>query len=71
MAFEWATEPEDRTRLWQARHDVFWALLYRAGAKVVVTDVCVPISRLAECVAETEARHRGERAHRADRRPCR
>ena len=54
-AFEWTTKPEDRTRLWQARHDVFWALRsFRAGAKVVVTDVCVPISRLAECVIETK-----------------
>ena len=53
--FEWSKEPEDRTRLWQTRHDVFWALSsYRAGAKVVVTDVCVPISRLAECVTETK-----------------
>ncbi len=53
--FEWTTKPEERTRLWQARHDVFWALRsYRAGAKVVVTDVCVPISRLAECVTETK-----------------
>jgi D-lactate dehydrogenase (cytochrome) len=53
--FEWSARPEDRTRLWQARHDIFWALRgYRAGAKVVVTDVCVPISRLAECVAETK-----------------
>ena len=53
--FEWSVRPEDRTRLWQARHDIFWALRgYRAGAKVVVTDVCVPISRLAECVAETK-----------------
>jgi D-lactate dehydrogenase (cytochrome) len=50
--FEWAKAPEDRTRLWQARHDMFWAISsYRPGAKVVVTDVCVPISRLAECVA--------------------
>jgi D-lactate dehydrogenase (cytochrome) len=50
--FEWTRAGEDRTRLWQARHDVFWAMTsYRAGAKVVVTDVCVPISRLAECVA--------------------
>jgi D-lactate dehydrogenase (cytochrome) len=50
--FEWAKAPEDRTRLWQARHDMFWAMTsYRAGAKLVVTDVCVPISRLAECVA--------------------
>lgn len=53
--FEWSSEPEDRTRLWKMRHDVFWALRsYRAGAKVVVTDVCVPISRLAECVTETK-----------------
>jgi len=53
--FEWSKEAEDRTRLWQARHDVFWALRsYRAGAKVLVTDVCVPISRLAECVSETK-----------------
>jgi D-lactate dehydrogenase (cytochrome) len=52
--FDWAKAPEDRTRLWQARHDMFWAMTsYRAGAKVVVTDVCVPISRLAECVAAT------------------
>ena len=54
-AFAWAQEPEARTRLWQTRHDVFWALRsYRAGAKVVVTDVCVPISRLAQCVAATK-----------------
>ena len=53
--FEWSKEPEDRTRLWQTRHDVFWALRsFRAGAQVVVTDVCVPISRLAECVVETK-----------------
>jgi D-lactate dehydrogenase (cytochrome) len=53
--FDWSARPEDRTRLWQARHDIFWALRsYRAGAKVVVTDVCVPISRLAECVTETK-----------------
>ena len=54
-AFEWATKPEDRTRLWQARHDLFWAMQsFRKGARVVVTDVCVPISRLAECVVETK-----------------
>jgi D-lactate dehydrogenase (cytochrome) len=54
-AFEWSARPEDRTRLWQARHDVFWALRsYRAGAGVAVSDVCVPISRLAECVMETK-----------------
>jgi D-lactate dehydrogenase (cytochrome) len=54
--FEWSARPEDRTKLWQARHDVFWAMKsYRAGAGVAVSDVCVPISRLAECVAETKA----------------
>jgi D-lactate dehydrogenase (cytochrome) len=53
--FEWAIKPEDRTRLWQARHDLFWAMQsFRKGARVVVTDVCVPISRLAECVIETK-----------------
>lgn len=53
--FDWAVEAEARSRLWQLRHDVFWALKsYRAGAQVVVTDVCVPISRLAECVSSTK-----------------
>jgi D-lactate dehydrogenase (cytochrome) len=53
--FEWATRPEDRARLWQARHDSFWAnRAYRPGAQIVLTDVCVPISRLAECVTETK-----------------
>ena len=52
--FTWATRPEDRTRLWQARHDAFWAgFTLRPGAKSVPTDVCVPISRLADCVGET------------------
>ena len=54
--FDWATKPEDRTKLWQARHDSYWAALtLRPGAKAVATDVCVPISRLAECVSETQA----------------
>ncbi|MFD1702701.1 FAD-binding oxidoreductase [Methylopila henanensis] len=53
--FDWATRAEDRTRLWAARHDAFWAALaLRPGARCVPTDVCVPISRLAECVAETK-----------------
>jgi D-lactate dehydrogenase (cytochrome) len=53
--FEWATTPEERSRLWQARHDAYWAgRALRPGAHAVATDVCVPISRLAECVAETQ-----------------
>jgi D-lactate dehydrogenase (cytochrome) len=53
--FEWATRPEDRTRLWQARHDAYWAsTAMMAGLRGTSTDVCVPISRLAECVAETQ-----------------
>src|SRR5512144_2193181 len=53
--FEWATKAEDRTRLWQARHDAYWAgRALRPGAQAIATDVCVPISRLAECVTETQ-----------------
>ncbi len=53
--FEWTTRPEDRTRLWQARHDAYWAgRALRPNAKALATDVCVPISRLAECVVETQ-----------------
>jgi D-lactate dehydrogenase (cytochrome) len=49
--FEWTTKPEERTKLWQARHDVYWAAkALRPGAQAFATDVCVPISRLAECV---------------------
>ncbi len=56
LGFEWATTPEARTRLWQARHDVFYATVAaRPGARALTTDVCVPISRLAECIVETEA----------------
>jgi D-lactate dehydrogenase (cytochrome) len=47
--------PEHRTELWKARHNAYWAALQlRPGAKGISTDVCVPISRLAECVAETQ-----------------
>jgi D-lactate dehydrogenase (cytochrome) len=53
--FEWAINPEDRSRLWQARHDAYWAARgLRASAQAFATDVCVPISRLAECVVETQ-----------------
>lgn len=54
--FEWATRPEDRTRLWTARHNAYFALLQlRPGARAISTDCCVPISRLAECVLATKA----------------
>ncbi len=53
--FEWATRPEDRSRLWNARHTAYFAMLQlKPGCRAVTTDVCVPISRLADCVAETE-----------------
>ncbi len=52
--FEWAARPEDRSRLWQARHDAYFACLQlKPGCRCFPTDVCVPISRLAECVAAT------------------
>lgn len=54
--FEWATRPEDRSRLWTARHNAYFALLQlRPGARAISTDCCVPISRLAECMLETKA----------------
>ena len=53
--FTWTTNTEERTRLWQARHDAYWAVIgMRPGAKAFATDVCVPLSRLAECVLETQ-----------------
>ena len=52
--FQWATRTEDRNRLWQARHDAAYAALaLRPGAGMWATDVCVPLSRLAECIRET------------------
>ncbi len=52
--FNWASRPEDRSKLWQARHDAHYAnMQLRPGAKAWPTDVCVPISRLAKCIAET------------------
>jgi len=53
--FTWATTTEDRARLWQARHNTLYAArAMRPGGKSWVTDVCVPISRLAECILETK-----------------
>jgi D-lactate dehydrogenase (cytochrome) len=53
--FTWTTNTEERTKLWQARHDAYWAVIgLRPGAKAFATDVCVPLSRLAECVTETQ-----------------
>jgi D-lactate dehydrogenase (cytochrome) len=56
--FEWATRLEDRERLWHARHNVhFAALSLRPGCRSWATDVCVPISRLSDCVLETKTDH--------------
>jgi D-lactate dehydrogenase (cytochrome) len=53
--FDWATRVEDRTRLWQARHDSYWSIRQlRPGTEALSSDVCVPISRLAQCVTETQ-----------------
>jgi D-lactate dehydrogenase (cytochrome) len=53
--FAWVTRLEDRTRLWKARHDAYYAsLALRPGSKAWTTDACVPISRLADCIVETK-----------------
>ncbi|WP_439605354.1 FAD-binding oxidoreductase [Shinella sp.] len=53
--FQWSADAEERAKLWKARHNVYWsAKALRPGWEAIATDVCVPISRLADCVAETE-----------------
>ncbi|MBT4488344.1 MAG: FAD-binding protein [Rhodospirillaceae bacterium] len=54
--FKWASKPEDRTKLWEARHNGHYAILATAkpGQNVMATDVCVPVSRLAECILATK-----------------
>src|SRR5262245_6543911 len=53
--FQWTIQPEERTRLWEARHNAALSTFtLRPGSKMIPTDVCVPISRLAECVTETQ-----------------
>ena len=53
-AFEWASTPEERTRLWAARHNAYFAAVQsRPGCKVISTDTCVPISRLADCLLDS------------------
>ncbi len=60
LGFEWANSPEERARLWHARHHAYYAALaLRPGSQGWTTDVCVPISRLAECINETAADNAG------------
>jgi D-lactate dehydrogenase (cytochrome) len=55
LDFQWATRPEERSKIWEARHNAYFACLQlKPGARALSTDVCVPISRLAECITETE-----------------
>jgi D-lactate dehydrogenase (cytochrome) len=55
-AFKWTAQAEERTKLWQARHDAYYAAIALApGKKGIATDACVPISRLADCIVETRA----------------
>jgi len=56
QAFEWATTPEERTRLWTARHNAYFAgIQSRPGCRAISTDTCVPISRLADCLLDSVA----------------
>jgi len=54
LDFQWATRPEERSKIWEARHNAYFACLQlKPGSRAVSTDVCVPISRLAECITDT------------------
>jgi D-lactate dehydrogenase (cytochrome) len=56
QSFEWATTPEDRTRLWTARHNAYFAAIQsRPGCRAISTDTCVPISKLADCLLDSVA----------------
>lgn len=56
QAFEWAITPEERTRLWTARHNAYFAAIQsRPGCRAISTDTCVPISRLADCLLDSVA----------------
>jgi len=55
-SFEWATTPEERTRLWTARHNAYFAAIQsKPGCRAISTDTCVPISRLADCLLDSVA----------------
>jgi len=55
LKFEWFTTPEERAALWKMRHEAYFAnVAYRTGAKMFTTDICVPISRLADCIVESK-----------------
>ena len=52
--YEWTSNNEDRNKLWKARHDAYWAARsYMPGTEMYSTDVCVPISKLSDCIVET------------------
>ena len=55
LKFQWFTTPEERAALWKMRHEAYFAnVAYRTGAKMFTTDICVPISRLADCIVESK-----------------
>ena len=65
-SFQSATKQEDRGKLWKARHDAFWAVKAKwPGKDIIATDVCVPVSRLADCIRETSEDIEGLKIHAA------